>query len=114
LEGKTLWEGHQRGVVLQNNDPAHRALATHRKRAYLGFQCLDYPPYSPNLAPSDYHLISGPKKQLKGRHFSSDVEVSAAAETWLNGQSSEFSLRGLQKLEQRAKKCIELRVGYVE
>jgi histone-lysine N-methyltransferase SETMAR len=49
--------------------------------AYLGFQCLDHQPYSPNLAPSDYHLVPGLKKQLKGRHFSSDMEVIAAAET---------------------------------
>ena len=30
------------------------------------------------------------KKQLKVRHFSSDAEVIAAAETWLEGQDSEF------------------------
>jgi len=30
------------------------------------------------------------KKQLKGRHFSSDLEVIAAAETWLDGQLSHF------------------------
>ena len=30
------------------------------------------------------------KKQLKGRHFSSDVEDIVAAETWLDGQPSEF------------------------
>jgi hypothetical protein len=30
------------------------------------------------------------KKQLKGRHFSSNTEVIAAAETWLDGQISEF------------------------
>ena len=30
------------------------------------------------------------KKQLKARHFSSDAEVIVAAETWLDGQPSEF------------------------
>jgi len=30
------------------------------------------------------------KKQLKGRHFSSDAEDTAATETWLDGQPSEF------------------------
>jgi len=30
------------------------------------------------------------KKQLKSRHFSSDVEVIAAVETWLDGQHSDF------------------------
>jgi len=101
-------------LVLHDNAPAHRALATQKKLAYLDFHCLDQPPYSPDLAPSDYHLFPGPKKQLKGRHFSSDVEVIAAAETWLDGQLSELFLSGLQNLEQRAKKCIELRGEYVE
>jgi hypothetical protein len=39
------------------------------------------------------------KKQLKGRHFSSDAEVIAAAETWLDGQHSELFLSGLQNLD---------------
>ena len=106
-------EGHQGVLFLHDNAPAHRALATKKKLAYLGFQCLDNPPYSSDLAPSDYQLFPVLKKQLKGRHFSSDAQVIAAAETWLDGQPSEF-LSGLQKLEQRAKKCIELRGEYVE
>ena len=80
-----------RGVLfLYDIAPAHRTLATQKKQAYQGFQCLDHPPYSPDLAPSDCHLFSGLKKQLKGRHFSSAAEVIAAAEIWLDGQSSEF------------------------
>ena len=93
---KDILEEKRRGKVtkgvlfLHDNAPAHRALATQKKLAYLGFHCLDHPPYSPDLAPSDYHLFPGLKKQLKGRHFSSDAEVIAAAETWLDGQRSEF------------------------
>jgi len=34
---------------------------------------------------------------LKSRHFSSDADVIAAAETWLDGQPSELFLSGLQK-----------------
>jgi hypothetical protein len=81
--------------------------------------CSSDLPYSPDLAPSDYHLFPGLKKQLKGRHFSSDTEVIAASEIWLDGQPSEFFLpnfflSGLQNLEQQAKKCIEFRGEYVE
>jgi histone-lysine N-methyltransferase SETMAR len=94
---------------LHDNDLAHRALAT-QKLAYLGFQCLDHLPYSPDLALPDYHLFPGLKKQLRSRHISSNMEVTAAVETWLNRQPAEFFfLSGLQKLEQWAKKCIELR-----
>jgi len=80
-----------KGVLfLHDSAPAQRALATQKKPAYLGFQCLDHSHHSPDLAPSDYHLFPGLKKQLKGRHFSSDAEVIAVAETWLDGQRSEF------------------------
>ena len=91
-------------------------LTGHLQLAYLSYQCLDRPPYSPDLAPSVYHLFPGLKKeQLKCRHFSSDAGVIAAAETWLDGRPSEFFFRGgLQKLEQWAKKCIEFRGKYVE
>jgi len=113
---KNAAEGHQGSLVLARQCPAQRTLGTQKKLAYLGFQCLDHPPYSPDLAPSDYHLFSGlkKKKQLKARHFSSDAEVIAAAETWLDGEPSKFFLSGLQKLEQRHKKCIKLRGEYVE
>jgi len=77
-------------LFLHDNAPTHRTLATLKKLAYLGFHSLDQQPYSPDLVPSDNHLFPGLKKQLKGRHFSSDAEVIAAAETWLDGQTSDF------------------------
>jgi len=59
-----------KGVLfLHDNVPAHRALATQKKLAYLEFQCLDHPSYSPDLAPSDYHLFPGLKKTIEGSPF---------------------------------------------
>jgi len=88
-----------KGVLfLHNNAPAHRALATQKKLAYQDFQCLDHPPNSPDVAPSDYHLFPGLKKQLNGHHFLSNTEVIAAAETWLDGQHSEFFFEWLAKV----------------
>jgi len=114
-EEKTRGNITKEVLFLHDKAPAHRALATQKKLAYLAFQWLDHPLYSPDLAPSDYYLFPGQKKQLKGRHFSSDAEVIAAAETWLDGQFSDFFFwSGLQNLEQRAKKCIELCGEYVE
>ena len=79
VQVKGILKEKRRGLVtkgilfLHDNALAHRTLVTQKKLAYLGFQCLDHPPYSPDLAPSDYHLFPGLKKQLKGRHFSSDA-----------------------------------------
>ena len=56
-------------LFLHDNAPAHRALASQKKLAYLGFQCLDHPPYSPDLAPSDYHLFPGLKKTVESSPF---------------------------------------------
>ena len=83
---------------MHDSAPAHRAIATQKKLAYLDFQCLNHPPYSLNLAPSDYHLFPGLKKQLKGRHFSSDAEVIAATETWLDEQPYDFFLEWFAKV----------------
>ena len=95
---------------MYGNAPAHRALATQKKLVYLGFQCLDHPPYSTDLTPSGYHLFPELKKTIERSPFF----VVAAAETWLDGQPNDFFFSDLQKLEQRAKKCIELRGEYVE
>jgi hypothetical protein len=73
-------------LFLHDNAPSHRALATQKNLAYLGFQSLDHQPCSSDLTPSDYHLFPGLKKQLKCDDFSSD------AETILEGQPSDFFL----------------------
>jgi hypothetical protein len=75
-------------LFLHGNASSHRTLATHKKLAYLRFQFLDHAPCSPEFTPSDYHLFPElKKKQFKIRRFSSDIEVIAAAEPWLDGQT---------------------------
>jgi len=50
MQLKDIWKEKRRGKVtkgvlfLHDIAPAHPALATQKKLAYLGFQCLDYPP----------------------------------------------------------------------
>ena len=83
---------------MYDNAPAHRALATQKKLAYLGFHCLDHRPYSLDLAQSDCHLFPELKNQLKGRHFSFDADVIAAAEIWLDRQNSNFFFEWLAKV----------------
>ena len=83
---------------MNDNVPVHRALANQKKLTYLGFQCLDHPPYSTDLASWDYLVFLGLKKQWKVRHFSSDAETIAAAETWWDGQPTEFFFEWLAKV----------------
>ena len=66
---RTFWRKKRGGKVtkgslfLHGNALAHRTLSTQKKLDYLGFQCLDHPPYSPDLAPSAYHIFPGLKKK---------------------------------------------------
>ena len=59
-----------KGVLfVQDNTPANGTLATQKKLVYLAFQCLDHPPHSPDLAPSDYYLFPGLKKTIQRSSF---------------------------------------------
>ena len=46
----------------QDNAPCHKSLATMAKLNELSFELLPHPPYSPDLAPSDYHLFADLEK----------------------------------------------------
>jgi len=59
-----------------------------------GFQQLNHPPYSPDLAPLDYFLFRVMKKYLWGKRFSRDEEVKEAVMTWFEEQSKEFFFQG--------------------
>ena len=46
---------------------------------------LPHPPYSPDLAPSDYHLFGSMKKMLGGQKFASDTDrgaISCSSVAW--------------------------------
>ena len=85
FEGKTPWESHQGGLVLAWQCPGSAGTCNPEETELPGLPMSYHPSYFPDLAPSDYHLFPGLKKQLKS-HFLSDVEVTAAAETWMDGQ----------------------------
>jgi histone-lysine N-methyltransferase SETMAR len=59
-----------KGVLfLQVNAPVHKSHIAMKTIWDLGFQLLEHPPYSPDVAPSDYHLFSQLKTSLKGHTF---------------------------------------------
>jgi len=75
------------GVLLQHDNA--RPLTAHSTAATiqdLFFKCLRHPPYSPDLAPSDFRVFE-PLKQAKGsKSFRSDEEVQQAVQEWLRSQ----------------------------
>jgi len=58
-----------RKVILRhNNARPHTALLTLEKIENMGWEVLPHLPYSPDLAPSDYHLFGFVKNQMRGQH----------------------------------------------
>jgi hypothetical protein len=66
------------------------------------------------LAPSDVHLFPKSKEFLGGRRFKSDEEVKDAVKEWLNGLAAEVYDVGIQKLDTRYDKCLNVGGDYVE
>ena len=88
---KNVTERSPRGVLfLHDHAPTHRTLATQKKLSFLGFQYLDQPPSSPDLAPSPYYLFHGVIKDNEMSPFFILRGGHCAGVTWLDGQTSEF------------------------
>ena len=105
----------RRGVLFhQDNAPAHtssQALAAIRN---AGFELVHHPPYSPDLAPSDFYLFPKLKEFMKGRRFADDEDVICTANGWLEEQDKQFFYNGIRALEKRWTKCISVAGDYVE
>lgn len=101
-------------LLLHDNAPAHSSQLSQQAIRECRFIQLPHPPYSPDLAPSDFYLFRHFKKFLRGRKFNDDNELKAASEQWLEGQDKEFFQTGLIQLEEKWKKCIAVRGDYIE
>jgi histone-lysine N-methyltransferase SETMAR len=60
---------------------------------------LEHPPYSPDLARSDFHLFPKLKLFLAGQHFSSNQKVIAAVEGYFADLTENHYRDGLMALE---------------
>jgi histone-lysine N-methyltransferase SETMAR len=55
-----------------------------------GWENLDNPLYSPDLAPSDFHLFPKMKEFLGGKQMATHEEMRETVMDWLNGLTSDF------------------------
>ena len=113
---KNKRRGQQSKEVILHHDNArpYTAAQTVQTINNLGWELLPHPPYSPDLAPSDFHLFGPLKEFTKGTKFESDDEVKSVVSDWLRHQSKDFYAEGIGKLVHRWKKCVKLMKDYVE
>jgi histone-lysine N-methyltransferase SETMAR len=78
-------------IIQHDNATPHTSARTRESIERLGFSLLPHPPYSPDLAPSDFHLIPKLKEHLWGQHFGSDEEVKSSVRNVFREQNSSFT-----------------------
>jgi transposase len=101
-------------LLLHDNARPHNAHATIDALETLKFEVLSHSPYSPDLAPSDFHFFPHLKRDLKGTHFTSDDELKQAVMPQIKQRTPEFFIDGTCKLVLCLEKCIERQGDYVE
>lgn len=75
---------------------------------------LPHPPYSPDLAPCDFHLFPQLKSYLKGNRYDGVEEVQSVTTRVLRDLSSGGFRGCFQSWIQRWRRCIELEGDYCE
>ncbi|CAK1602432.1 unnamed protein product [Parnassius mnemosyne] len=101
-------------IFHQNNARVHTCVKAMSKIKELKYDLLPHPPYSPDLAPSDFHLFLKLKIFLDGQKFVTNDEVIAAVEDYFAGLERNHFMEGITALERRWNKCVEVHGYYVE
>jgi [histone H3]-lysine36 N-dimethyltransferase SETMAR len=105
----------QKDIILHHdNARPHTARATVAAIAAKGWTVLPHPAYSPDLAPSDFHMFGPLKDYLRGQKFENDDSVKTAVRAWISQCSDEFFARGFKNWRNRWEKCVARNGDYIE
>ena len=85
-----------------DNATPHTSLAINRQKlSRLAWEVMLYPPYSPDLAPSDYYLFRSLQKSLNNETFNDDEAVKSHLVQFFADNKQKFYKRGIKKLPER-------------
>ena len=103
-----------RGVnLLFDNAPIHKCHVAKDAVAKNKFLILDHPPYSPDLAPSDYWLFAQLKSKLAGQCHQSQSDLESAIDDIFDSFSCDQYFKAIQSLEVKCKNCVNVKGCYL-
>lgn len=96
-------------VLLQHDNASPHTARTTRAtiQEMAGVELLPHPAYSPDLAPSDYHLFRSMAHFLRGRRFETVDDVEEGCRQFFASKDKDWYRRGIQQLVERWQKTIE-------
>jgi histone-lysine N-methyltransferase SETMAR len=101
-------------VLLHDNARPHTGARISALLEHFNWELFDQPPYSPDLAPSDYNLFTYLKSWLGSQRFNNNEELMEGVKTWLSSQAADFFDTGIQKLIPRYDKRLSSGNDHVE
>ena len=107
-------ERHDKVILLHDNARPHVARVVKTYLETLKWEVLPHPPYSPDVAPSDYHLFRSMAHDLAEQHFRSYKDVKKWIVSWIAYKDEQFFRRGIRTLPERWEKVVASDGHYFE
>jgi histone-lysine N-methyltransferase SETMAR len=106
---------HKKIYRLQHdNARPHIAKVVQKTIRELKFEAIRHPPYSPDLAPSDYHLFRSLKNHLRGMEFGDEEELRSALQKFFDSKEEKFYREGIEQLPDRWKEVRDNGGEYID
>ncbi|UYV74835.1 hypothetical protein LAZ67_12001208 [Cordylochernes scorpioides] len=100
-------------ILLHDNARPHVAQVVKAALQELEWEVLQHPPYSPDLAPTDYHLFRSMSNHMRGTTFDDEEDLK----TWLNNffdtGPGDFWRNGINKLVERWEDVVNKNGEYI-
>ena len=97
----------------QDNTRPHVSLMTRQKLLQLGWEVLIHPPYSPDIARSDFRLFRSLQNSLNGKNFNSLEDCKRHVEPFFAQKHRKFWEGGIMKVPEKWQKLVEQNGEYV-
>ena len=80
----------------------------------LKWVILPHPPYSPDIAPSDYHLFWSMTHSLLEQRFTSYEDTKKWIDLWIFNKDKSFFQRGIRMLPEKLEKVVAADGQYID